>query len=199
MNPSRGARIPIVDALQAVVDARQEEIVVTTMASAREWPRLAEHPLDLHYIPSAMGHAPAFALGLALAQPDREVISFNGDGSLLMSLGSLVTIAASGAKNFTMILLDNGVYEVTGAQKTAATDSPVDFVAMAQAAGFAQAARFDALAPWREAAARLLSQPGPRFAHVLVDFDADAGAVPVPGPLPERIRQFQQALGVDPR
>ena len=56
------------------------------MGSAREWPKHSQHPLDFQYLPSAMGHAPMLALGLALAQP-REVVCFNGDGCMLMSLG----------------------------------------------------------------------------------------------------------------
>ncbi|HVU89478.1 MAG TPA: thiamine pyrophosphate-dependent enzyme, partial [Pirellulales bacterium] len=89
-------RMPLVPALEVLLKRRRDEIVVTTMGSAREWPRLSRHPLDFHYIPSAMGHAPMLALGMALAQPQREVLAFNGDGCMLMSLGCLVTIVASG-------------------------------------------------------------------------------------------------------
>ncbi|MEK6235462.1 MAG: thiamine pyrophosphate-dependent enzyme, partial [Planctomycetales bacterium] len=172
------------EALAPVRDARTDEIVVTTMGSAREWPKLSDHPLDFHYIPAAMSHAPAFALGLALAQPSRRVICFNGDGSLLMSLGGLVTIVGSGVKNFTMILLDNGVYEVTGGQKTPARGSPVDFVGLARSAGFASAASFHQADQWRQAAADRLAQPGPAFLHLTIEADHEAGAVPLPGPMP---------------
>ena len=68
--------------------------------------------------------------------PEREVIAFNGDGCMLMSLGCLVTIVASGAKNLTLIVLENGVYEVTGGQHTAGDAARVDFIGMARAAGF---------------------------------------------------------------
>src|SRR5262245_33603291 len=112
-------RMPLLAALQVLHELRRDEIVVTTMGSAREWPKLGEHPLDFQYLPSAMGHAPMLGLGLALAQPSREVIAFNGDGGMLMSLGCLVTVAASGATNITVVVLDNGLYEVTGGQRTA--------------------------------------------------------------------------------
>ena len=88
-------QMPLVPALAALAERRRDQIVVTTMGAAREWPRLSQHPLDFHYIPSAMGHAPMLGLGLALAQPQREVIVLNGDGCMLMSLGCLVTIVAS--------------------------------------------------------------------------------------------------------
>ena len=89
------------------------------------------------------------ALGMALAQPGREVIAFNGDGCMLMSLGCLVTIVASGVRNLTLILLENGVYEVTGGQQTAAAQVPVDFAGAARAAGFASVASFADLESWR--------------------------------------------------
>ena len=76
-------RMPFIPALGVLAKLRRDEIVVTTMGSAREWPKLSQHLLDLHYIPSAMGQAPDLGLGLALAQPGREVMVFNGDGCLL--------------------------------------------------------------------------------------------------------------------
>ncbi len=81
------SRMPLVAALEVLAGLRRDEIVITTMGAAREWPRLSQHPLDFHYIPSAMGEAPALALGLALALPSREVIVLNGDGCMLMNLG----------------------------------------------------------------------------------------------------------------
>ncbi|HEV3340751.1 MAG TPA: thiamine pyrophosphate-dependent enzyme, partial [Pirellulales bacterium] len=113
-------QMPLLPALEVVASLRREEIVVATMGSAREWPKLSAHALDFHYLPSAMGQAPLLGLGLALAQPSREVIVFNGDGCTLMNLGCLVTIAAGGATNLSLIVLENGIYEVTGGQPTAA-------------------------------------------------------------------------------
>src|SRR6187401_2560472 len=98
------------------------QIVIPTMAAAREWMTLGTHPLDLIYAPSAMGQAPALGLGVALAQPDRQVIVLNGDGCMLMNLGCLVTITAANPRNYVLIVCDNSVYEVTGRQLTAAAD-----------------------------------------------------------------------------
>src|SRR6187402_1943570 len=114
------ARMPFRSALEPLHEARTGEIVVATMGSAREWPKLSQHPLDFQYLPSAMGHAPMVALGLALAQTERHVICLNGDGCMLMGLSSLVSIVAAGATNYTLIVFDNGLYEVTGGQPTAA-------------------------------------------------------------------------------
>ena len=74
---------------------RDQDVVVTTMAASKVWMDMgATHPRDLVFVPSCMGHATSVGLGIALAQPDRRVIVCNGDGSMLMNLGSLVTIAA---------------------------------------------------------------------------------------------------------
>ena len=82
MSRSAAPRMPLVAALEVLVSLRQDRIVVTTMGAAREWPKLSRHPLDFHYIPSAMGEAPALGLGLALAKPTREVLVLNGDGAI---------------------------------------------------------------------------------------------------------------------
>ena len=84
---------------------------------------------------------------------------FNGDGSLLMNLGCLVTIIAAGVKNLTLIVVDNGVYEVTGGQQTAGAQAGVDFCGMARSAGFASIAHFDDLADWQRGAAAALKSP----------------------------------------
>src|SRR5262245_40263708 len=101
------------EALEVVAAHRGDRIVVTTMTSVGAWPELSDSPLDFHYIPSSMGQGPALGLGLALAQPGRGVIVLNGDGCTLMNLGCLVTLASNPADVF-LVILDNGLYEVTG-------------------------------------------------------------------------------------
>src|SRR5579862_7734337 len=111
MNPTR---IPAMDAIAAVHSARRDsDVVITTMATSRDWITMTQHPLDIVFIPSAMGHATSIGLGLALARPERKIIVCNGDGSMLMNLGSLVSITAAGPTNLVVIVFDNGTYEVT--------------------------------------------------------------------------------------
>ena len=191
------SRIPLVAALEVIRQLRTDQIVVTTMGAAREWPRISNHPLELHYIPSAMGQSPSIALGLALAQPKREVIAFTGDGSLLMNLGCLVTLAASGAKNLTLILLDNGVYEVTGGQKTAGQLARADFAGFATSAGIESVATFDDLIDWQHGAAIVLNLPGPRFISLLVEPVRDDYSLEVPGPIGPRIERLIAELRAD--
>lgn len=91
------------------------------------------------YMLGSMGLAFPIALGVALAQPKRHVFALEGDGSLLMQMGCLATIAAVAPKNLTMVVMDNGVYQITGGQPTPAA-AATDFVAAAQACGLANSA-----------------------------------------------------------
>ena len=90
------------------------DLVVAVYQSCFDW--LALCPRDLNYVSTgAMGQASSHALGLALGSPDRQVIILDGDGSLLMNLGSLVTIGNVQPRKFVHLVFENGVYEVNGA------------------------------------------------------------------------------------
>jgi len=91
------------------------------------------------YMLGSMGLAFPIALGVALAQPQRHVFALEGDGSLLMQMGCLATIAAVAPKNLTLVVMDNGIYQITGGQATPAA-AGTDFVAAAQAMGLSNAA-----------------------------------------------------------
>ncbi|MCL4204907.1 MAG: hypothetical protein KJ000_20705 [Pirellulaceae bacterium] len=188
--------MPLRESLQVLIDLRwDDQIVVTSMGAAREWPRLCRHPLDFHYVPSTMGGSVPLALGLALAQPSREVLVCSGDGSLLMSLGCLVTVIDSGATNLTVVLIDNGVYEITGGQRTAASQTGVDFAGLAQAAGFPNVSQFRELSDWRVRAAQVLALPGPRFIWWQTQPERDDYLLDPPCPMAEQLARFRNKLG----
>lgn len=128
--------------LAPLAELRDDAVVVTTMGTVRPWGRHSSSDFDFASADSAMGHAADLALGIALAQPQRKVICLNGDGSMLMTLGTLVTIVHSGATNFILFVIENGTYEITGNQPVPGTGF-VDFVAMARAAGFPKTFSFD--------------------------------------------------------
>jgi thiamine pyrophosphate-dependent acetolactate synthase large subunit-like protein len=88
------------------------------------------------YMLGSMGLTIPIAFGVAIAQPQRHVIALEGDGSLLMQLGCLATVAMRAPKNLTMVLWDNGIYQITGNQPTASA-ATADLVAMARGAGLA--------------------------------------------------------------
>jgi sulfopyruvate decarboxylase subunit beta len=156
------------DVLRPLARLRGDAVVVTTMGAVRPWARLSEHSLDFASADSAMGHAADFALGLALAQPARKVICLNGDGSMLMSLGTLVTIVASGTPNLVLFVLQNDTYEVTGNQPVPGAGR-VDYAAVARAAGFARAHTFSDTAAYEAALPSILQGAGPVCVTVKVE------------------------------
>jgi thiamine pyrophosphate-dependent acetolactate synthase large subunit-like protein len=148
------------DLFQALADRRSDEIVVTTMTATLQWPLVSSHPLDFDFLAFGMGHAADFGLGLALARPERKVIVLKGDGGLLMSLGSLVTIGRYGPPNLLVLLMENRSYEMTGGQELA---PGVDFAALARGAGIDRVERIEDLRTFEAELSRLLTEPGPHF------------------------------------
>jgi thiamine pyrophosphate-dependent acetolactate synthase large subunit-like protein len=169
-------------------------VVVTTMAAVGVWPELSDTPLDFAYLPSAMGQGPALGLGLALACPGRGVVVVNGDGSLLMNLGCLVTLAQHAADVY-LVVLDNGLYEVTGGQPTAGSGR-TDFAALARGAGLRRVYAFDSLSGWRAGAAEALSGPGPVLVWLRVQGRLNQKTPAAPRPMAEQVGRLRQALGV---
>ena len=187
--------MPMIAALERLSRIRREEIVVTTMGAAREWPKLSSHALDLHYIPSAMGQAPGLGLGLALARRERPVWVLNGDGCMWMNLGALVTIAAARPANYTLFVLNNGRYEVTGGQTTAGQAARADLVGVARASGIERAVVIDSLAALDQHLPPLLAAEGPRFVELRLEPIGAAYHLTAPSqPMRERLASFQQAL-----
>jgi thiamine pyrophosphate-dependent acetolactate synthase large subunit-like protein len=182
------------EALEVLAAHRGDRIVITTMGPIALWPQLSDSPLDFAYIPSAMGHGPDLALGLALAQPRHGVIVVNGDGSMLMNLGSLVTLANHPADVYVLIM-DNGLYEVTGGQATAGAGH-TDFAGLARAAGIARVCTFDTLAAWRAGAAEALSGPGPVVVWLKVEGRLGQKTPAPPRPMAEQIARLRRALGL---
>lgn len=138
---------------------RPEDIVVAVYQTCFDWLKLC--PRDLTYVATgAMGQAVSHGLGLALANPARRVLVFDGDGSLLMNLGALVSVAGAGIDNLHHFVFANGVYEVNGAQPLPGA-GPVDFAGMARAAGYRAAAEWTALDRFADGLGDRLAGLGP--------------------------------------
>lgn len=192
---SSSDRMDVTDAISTLVACRRDDqVVITNQGPAREWPKQCSHPLDFHYIPSAMGAAIPLGLGIALAQPQRQIVVLSGDGSLLMNLGSLVTVAASNVTNLSIVLIDNGVYEVTGGQKTAASLNHTDFAGLARAAGFPNVTHCWQADDWSKRAPDVFSKPGPRFAWLEVEPVLEDYLLDPPCPITEQLERLQAGL-----
>lgn len=189
------------DLLGVLAGKRTDEIVVMTMTTTLQWPLLSHHDLDFDFLAFGMGHAGDFGLGLALARPERKTIVLKGDGGLLMSLGSLVTMGRYAPGNFLLLLMENRSYEIIGGQLL---PERVDFTALAKAAGFegggatgkGKVERIETLAIFKEAMPRLLTEEGPHFVVLPV-----TNKEPLP-PICHsdhagRIRKLRKGLGLE--
>ncbi len=144
-----------------------DDIVVGVYQSLFDWMAIA--PRDLNYLSTgAMGQAAPHGLGLALGRPDRRVLVYDGDGSLLMNLGGLVTVAEAAPQNFYHFVFVNGCYEVNGAHAIPG-GRRTDFAGLARAAGYAHAVRFDDLHDFEGRIAVILAARGPVFAELSVE------------------------------
>jgi thiamine pyrophosphate-dependent acetolactate synthase large subunit-like protein len=151
--------------LEPLLAHRTDEVVVTCMGVTRPWGRISDHPLDFASADSAMGHTADLALGIALAQPTRKVVCLNGDGSMLMTLGTLATIVSSGAGNLILFVLENGTYEITGNQPVPGAGR-LDFPGLARSAGFPRVYSFNRAEDFQRSLPEILEAEGPVFVGV---------------------------------
>jgi thiamine pyrophosphate-dependent acetolactate synthase large subunit-like protein len=119
-----------------VAKLKREEAVVAGIGNTNFDLFAAGHRPQNFYMLGSMGLAVPIALGVAIAQPDRGVIALEGDGSILMSLGCLSTVGTVRPRNLTIVIMDNGLYQITGKQTTA-TGNHTDIVAVAKGVGLA--------------------------------------------------------------
>jgi phosphonopyruvate decarboxylase len=169
--------IPVHKALQAVARRRGDAVVVTTMMTAREFPEFSDREqLDLP-LTGCMGKASSLGLGIALARPDRKVIVLDGDGSLLMNLGSLVTIAGAKPQNLVHCVFENGIYEITGGQPIPG-EGTHNFATLARGAGYPNVYELADEAGLESGLDEALAKPGPTFIHFRVTPVGDSGSRP---------------------
>jgi thiamine pyrophosphate-dependent acetolactate synthase large subunit-like protein len=152
------------EALRAIAAARGDAICVPTMTTAPAWRTIAPGDLSIVCV-GFMGGASSLGLGLALARPGRRVIVFDGDGSLLMRLGTLATIAGAAPRNLLHLVFKNGVYHTSGSQPTPGGLS-VDYVLLARGAGYRSACTIAELGEFRRRLPELLLADGPSLVEL---------------------------------
>ncbi|WP_067461032.1 phosphonopyruvate decarboxylase [Actinomadura macra] len=140
-------------------------LIATTGYTGRELFAVADRPGNF-YMQGSMGHASAIGLGVALTRPRQPVIVLDGDGALLMHLGTLSTIGHEAPPNLLHVVLDNQVHESTGGQCT--TSSTTSFSGAATAAGYRTAVDCRTQNEVRAAVADAIAAPGPHFCAVRV-------------------------------
>lgn len=157
--------------LKVLARRRTDEIVVSVYRAAFEWKVLAPSPLNYVAV-GAMGQASSHGLGLAIGRPDKRVWVLDGDGSLLMNLSTLVTIASQAPKNFVHFVCENGVYEVNGAHPIPGYGR-FNFAGMAREAGYRNTRTFSDLEVFERDIAGILAKDGPTFVCLKVEPGAE--------------------------
>lgn len=176
-----------------VAKLKHEEAVIGGIGNTNFDLWAAGHRPQNFYMLGSMGLAFPIALGVALAQPDRLVFALEGDGSLLMQLGALSTIAALKPKNLIMIVMDNGIYQITGAQPTPAA-SVADIVTIAAGSGLANSAWAADEEDFERLVDEAMSRSEPSLIAVRID---DKPGVGTTRRDPVQIRErFMHGLGV---
>jgi thiamine pyrophosphate-dependent acetolactate synthase large subunit-like protein len=168
-----------------------DEIVVGVYSTGADWAEINDRPLN-YFSFGAMGLGSSHGLGLALARPERTVVVLDGDGSLLMNLGTLVTIGKVAPANLVHMVFRNGVYEANGSHPI--PNPEVDFAGMARAAGFANVASVARLEDFARGAPEWLKGRGPTFVCVDIE-DIARGPADYPDLYkPQRRQALRDAL-----
>ena len=189
----RPTRRRALERIVALTPGRDCAIVASTGYIGRELYAIGDRA-NHFYMVGSMGCASSVGLGLALARPGLRVVVVDGDGALLMRLGSLAGVGASRPRNLVHIVLDNEMHESTGGQASGAAD--VSLGAVAAACGYASVWTGDQLALLDHA---LATAEGPVFAHLKIA-PGVGGDLPRPAlsPLEVRRRFMGQLAGIAP-
>ncbi len=176
-----------------VAKLNNEEAVIGGIGNTNFDLWAAGHRPQNFYMLGSMGLAFPIALGVALAQPNRRVFALEGDGSLLMQLGCLATVAMRAPKNLTMVVWDNGLYQITGAQPTPAA-AVADIVAIAVASGLSNSAWAADEEDFERLIDQSMSASGPTLIGVRIDDKPGTGTTRRD---PVQIRErFMHGMGV---
>ncbi|MBI2917980.1 MAG: thiamine pyrophosphate-binding protein [Chloroflexi bacterium] len=157
------------ECLKALAKHRTDELVLTAWQSSYAWHQISPSKYNFSSV-RTMGECSTFGLGLALARPDKRVVVLEGDGSLCMNLGMLLTIATAAPPNFYQLIMHNRVYETTGGQTIPNVDH-LDFLSIARGVGLSRLHRYSDLETWDLELPGLLRESGPVFA--VVDIQPD--------------------------
>jgi thiamine pyrophosphate-dependent acetolactate synthase large subunit-like protein len=159
--------IPTAELLKVFQQYRRDAIVIPGRGG-RHWVQLSTHPSrDVPLGDPAMGGHASFALGLALAQPQKKVVLFDSEGDVLMGLGALATIAEQAPANFYHFMLDNECYATTGGQPVPNAQG-VAYEVVARGLGYPRAFAFTTLEDFSNNIKAILDEPGPVFVALKV-------------------------------
>jgi thiamine pyrophosphate-dependent acetolactate synthase large subunit-like protein len=183
------------ECVRTLVGALQDELVVTGLGyAAFDVHAAGDRPRNF-YLSGALGSATSVAFGLATARPQDRVVCVDGEGSVLANLGALATIGRYAPRNLTCVVLDNGMFQITGGQATH-TAFGTDLTLVARGCGIESARTATSLDDFRVTFESMLQTPGPHVLVAKVDRQRSTGYQPRKGVLVKY--RFMHALGIQP-
>jgi thiamine pyrophosphate-dependent acetolactate synthase large subunit-like protein len=163
MATSPTANIDRRELLPLLFPNQEDWLFVSGLAGAsKDTAALTGDGANVYTMAGAMGAAVSIGLGMALSAPDRKIAAINGDGEMLMGIGSLVTVASEAPQNLTIVCQDNSMHGETGGQ-TGHTAATANLEAIARGAGISSAMTISEPSQIADAAKFVAEAPGPRF------------------------------------
>jgi len=172
----------------------QGALVVTALGNASYLWAAMHHAPENFYIEDAMGLALPLALGLAVAQPARRVVVVEGDGAVMMHMGTLVTLGAVAPKNLTVLLIQNGVHAASGGQML--TNSALDLAQLVRSAGTAHAENIATPEAFGEAVGAAFTADGLHVFVLSTEPDVEVVRPPIALDPVQTKHRFMNALNV---
>ena len=157
-----------IDVFKAFQEHRGDAIVSAAGTAGRHWMDVSTNEKRDISLGGAMGQTTSAAFGLALGLPDEKVVLFDAEGSLLMNLGAIASIAGKKPANFYHFLLDNECYATTGGQPVP-NSQEIDYALMAKGAGYTATYNFDDLEEFSTSVGEIMQQEGPVFVAIKIE------------------------------
>ena len=190
-----------VDVFKAFQEHRGDAIVSAAGTAGRHWMDVSTNEKRDISLGGAMGQTTSAAFGLALGLPDEKIVLFDAEGSLLMNLGAIASIAGKKPANFYHFLLDNECYATTGGQPVP-NSQEIDYAMMAKGAGYAAAYNFDDLEEFSTSVGEIMEQEGPVFVAIKIEPEVQNLPIGLRERRPTRgraqtINELREELGIE--
>ena len=183
----------LANSLGVILPLLQDELVIHANGFISRESFNLEDRLGNFYMIGSMGLASSIALGVALSKPERRVVVFDGDGNVLMNMGSLALIGAQQPRNFVHVVFDNEAYGSTGNQPTISNRVALDEVA--RASGYVDVRRVEDADQLQTAVQELLAKDGPSFLLIKIEPDREERKIGRITHEPQQIvRRFMEAI-----
>ena len=184
------------EAVELIAGVREGAISIVTMQPVAAWRAIGQNDNRNINLVGSMGSASALGLGLALALPQERVFVLDGDGSLVMQLGTLISVGTFGLDNFVHFIFNNGIYQTSGEQPVPGSQV-ADLAQIALASGYKTAVNIESLEGATEVLRETLSLSGPILINISISGQGtitNDGIYPPSKPLADQILLLRKSL-----